>query len=142
SFRSSGDPEAQLDSLVADAHALSPLWSIDTASVSNSTAALADFIDDVALSLRNFADNHESFQADGLSLFVSQNPLGQSFVNGVAVTGDLPLLDDYAKTKSHDAPSPEALPSSIRLGGDAASTGATAIGETEHGVGLHSDQSM
>lgn len=142
SFRSVGDPDAQLAHLVDAAHDLSPLWGLDTAGVTGSTAALAGFVENVALMLRDFATHHDNVDADGLSLFVSSDPLGQSFVNGVAVTGDLPVLDDYLKTKPDDAADAQALPSSIRLGGDTPSTGASAIGSTAHGLGAYSDQSF
>ncbi|WP_312798587.1 type I secretion protein [Tianweitania sp.] len=135
-FHQIGDPDAQLAQLVDAAHDLSPLWGLDTTGTTDNTAALADFIDNVTVMLRDFAAHHQSVDADDFSLFVTSDPLGQSFVNGVAVTDDLPKLDDYLKTKPDDAEDDSALPSSIRLGGDTPSTAASATGSTAYGGAL------
>ena len=138
-FRQIGDPDAQLSQLMDAAQDLSPLWGLDTAGVTDNTAALAAFVDNIALMLRDFAAHHESTETDDLSLFLSTDPLGQSFVNGKAVTGDLPDLDDYFKTKPDEAQDDEVLPSSIRLGGDTPSTGASAFGNSaQNSASVHS----
>ncbi|MBS9722439.1 type I secretion protein [Tianweitania sp. BSSL-BM11] len=138
-FHRIGDPDAQLAHLMDAAHDLSPLWGLDTAGVTDNTAALAGFIDDVAVMLRDFAVHHPSVESEGLSLFVSSDPLGQSFVNGVAVTDPLPKLDDYLKTTPEEGEGDATLPSSIRLGGDTASTGTSASGSMAHGAGASAD---